>query len=78
MSPDPATQAPVPAGQVPTQPDATQAQPDATHMPAPVDWSEESTVGEEDPGASLDLGLDPPAPQASGAAPDPPAPQRKP
>jgi hypothetical protein len=47
-------------------------------MPAPVDWSEESTVGEEDPGASLDLGLDPPAPQASGAAPDPPAPQRKP
>lgn len=45
--------------------------------PAPVDWSEESTAGEEDPGASLDLALDPPPqhpPPDTPDTPDTPAP----
>ena len=41
---------------------------DAAVTPEAVDWAEESTVGEEDPGASLDLALDPP-PQASADTP---------
>ena len=44
----------------------------ATATPEPVDWAEESTAGEEDPGASLDLALDPP-PQAPADAPAPPS-----
>ncbi|WP_298236147.1 hypothetical protein [uncultured Azohydromonas sp.] len=44
----------------------------ATATPEPVDWAEESTVGEEDPGASLDLALDPP-PQSPADAPAPPS-----
>jgi hypothetical protein len=35
---------------------------DAQHPPAPVDIAEESIAGEEDPGASLDLGIGGPAP----------------
>ncbi len=38
------------------------AQPEAPHEPAPVDISEESIAGEEDPGASLDVGPGGPAP----------------
>lgn len=38
------------------------AQPEAPHEPAPVDISEESIAGEEDPGASLDLEPGGPAP----------------
>lgn len=30
------------------------------HAPAPVDLSEESVAGEEDPGAALDTGIDAP------------------
>jgi hypothetical protein len=41
---------------------------DPAHKPAPVDLSEESAAGEEDPGAALDGELDPPAP-----TPAPPA-----
>lgn len=37
------------------------------HEPEPVDWAAESTVGEEDPGASLDLALDPPPAPAPGS-----------
>ena len=45
---------------------------DPSHHPAPVDLSEESIAGEEDPGAALDGELDPPAPTpAPGAAPTP-------
>lgn len=33
---------------------------DPEHPPAPVDIAEESIAGEEDPGASLDLGIVPP------------------
>ena len=47
------------------------AQPEAPHEPAPVDLSEESIAGEEDPGASLDLGV-------GGAAPSPVPEDRKP
>ncbi|CAG0945457.1 hypothetical protein GPROT2_03226 [Gammaproteobacteria bacterium] len=35
---------------------------DADHAPAPVDLTEESVAGEEDPGASLDDGSGEPAP----------------
>lgn len=34
---------------------------DDAHAPAPVDLSEESVAGEEDPGASLDGDVDAPA-----------------
>lgn len=57
MKPDPSAQPPAPAD--PADP----------HAPAPVDWSEESTAGEEDPGASLDLALDPPAQRPADAGP---------
>lgn len=57
-SPSAAPTAPAsPASPVPAGPSA-----DAGAAPAPVDWSEESTAGEEDPGASLDMALDPPSP----------------
>lgn len=56
---------PRPPSAAPAAP-ATPADPTAT--PEPVDWAEESTAGEEDPGASLDLALDPP-PQAPAEAP---------
>jgi hypothetical protein len=51
----------------PAVPTAPAASPDAGAAPAPVDWSEESTAGEEDPGASLDLALDPPTPSGADA-----------
>jgi hypothetical protein len=35
---------------------------DDAHPPSPVDLAEESIAGEEDPGASLDLGVGGPAP----------------
>jgi hypothetical protein len=57
----------------PAVPAAPAASTDAGAAPAPVDWSEESTAGEEDPGASLDLALDPPAPPGA-QAPTPPSP----
>jgi hypothetical protein len=57
----------------PVVPAAPAAPTDACAAPAPVDWSEESTAGEEDPGASLDLALDPPAPPG-GDVPAPPSP----
>ncbi|WP_280156239.1 hypothetical protein [Piscinibacter sp. XHJ-5] len=41
------------------------APPDKSHQPAPVDLSEESIAGEEDPGAALDTEPDPPAPRAA-------------
>lgn len=66
MKPDPSAQPPAPAD--PADP----------HAPAPVDWSEESTAGEEDPGASLDLALDPPPQQADPAPPDAAQPPSKP
>lgn len=47
------------------------APPDANHPPAPVDISEESIAGEEDPGASLDTGLDAPAPSPAKDRPAP-------
>ncbi|WP_157268904.1 hypothetical protein [Azohydromonas aeria] len=62
--------APIPEG---IKPDAA---PDATATPAPVDWSEESTAGEEDPGASLDLALDPPPQQPPPDSLPPAAPAR--
>lgn len=66
MSPNPSAQPPSPAD------------PADAHAPAPVDWSEESTAGEEDPGASLDLALDPPPQQADPAPPDAAQPPSKP
>ena len=48
------------------------APPDAAHPPAPVDLSEESIAGEEDPGASLDMDDDAPVPPP--ARKDTPAP----
>lgn len=54
-------------------PDAPASKPaNATATPEPVDWAEESTAGEEDPGASLDLALDPPT-QSAADAPAPPS-----
>jgi hypothetical protein len=44
---------------------ATTAPP--TPAPAPVSLDEESVAGEEDPGASIDLGLPPSAPAAPAA-----------
>lgn len=52
-------------------PPATQPDP-ATHHPEPVDMAEESVAGEEDPGASLDTALPPPA--DTGEAAKKPAP----
>lgn len=46
------------------------APPDAAHPPAPIDLSEESIAGEEDPGASLDLGEVEPAPENKPAPRD--------
>jgi hypothetical protein len=56
---------------LPSRPQSPQTAADAQApaAPAPVDWSEESTAGEEDPGASLDLGLDPPAGAPAAPAP---------
>lgn len=72
MSPDPAAPTPVPAGAAHKANEADEADaahPADAHVPAPVDWSEESTAGEEDPGASLDLALEPPAQPAPGGEP---------
>lgn len=51
---------------------------DAEHPPAPVDLSEESIAGEEDPGASLDLAVGGPAPSPvpGDGGPPPPAGRR--
>lgn len=43
----------------------------ATHHPEPVDIAEESVAGEEDPGASLDTGLEPPATGEAAKKPSP-------
>lgn len=44
----------------------------ATHHPEPVDMSEESVAGEEDPGASLDTGTQEPARKSDmGRTPSP-------
>lgn len=48
------------------------APPDAAHVPAPVDLAEESIAGEEDPGASLDLGDGGPAPSPAPSDAPPP------
>ncbi|MDZ5461062.1 hypothetical protein [Azohydromonas lata] len=69
MSPDPAAQPPVPADAANKAHEADAAHPADAHVPAPVDWSEESTAGEEDPGASLDLALEPPAQPVPGGEP---------
>lgn len=45
--------------------------PDPAHRPAPVDMAEESVAGEEDPGASIDLAVEPPLPPPSGQPPRP-------
>ena len=62
----------------PAAPSPASTDPHATPAPAPVDWAEESTAGEEDPGASLDLALDPPPQEADPAPPDAAQPPSKP
>lgn len=55
--------------QPPTEPARTPAPNpphDAEHAPAPVDLTEESVAGEEDPGASLDDGCAEPVPRPPG------------
>ncbi|NML14806.1 hypothetical protein [Azohydromonas caseinilytica] len=62
----------------PAAPSPAPADANATPAPAPVDWAEESTAGEEDPGASLDMGLDAPIdmPPPGPAVPTPSAPPK--
>jgi hypothetical protein len=58
----------------PSRPPASSSVPAAAQPadPAPVDLAEESAAGEEDPGASLDLALEP-TPDAGASAPAAPA-----
>jgi hypothetical protein len=42
---------------------------DKAHKPAPVDLSEESVAGEEDPGAAFEDVEDPPQPRPAPPAP---------
>ena len=57
----------------PAAPKAPRAPDPAPHAPAPVDISEESIAGEEDPGASLDEGVCGPAPSPVPGSGRPPA-----